>query len=215
MTNKKQQFAAYIFGLVFIITMLVLAVIISTPTEFQYLVFRIVLSLAAAGVAAMIPGFIELTVPKFIQAGGAIAIFVIVYFYNPASLITTTQSPSFQAAKDFVEEILAASSSNDIKRQMKLFSERVDYFNKGIVGKSVIETDRSNYIERWPIRKYWLEEELALRFWNNDKEFEASLIVGFSMEDGTNKREGQIVNQKLRARREGSDFKITYVKEIK
>ncbi|MEL4896689.1 hypothetical protein [Crocosphaera sp. Alani8] len=32
----------------------------------------------------MIPGFLELNIAKWLRAGGALAIFVIVYFYNPA-----------------------------------------------------------------------------------------------------------------------------------
>ena len=36
----------------------------------------------AAGVAAMIPGFISLSVSKWLRAGGALAVFAVVYFYG-------------------------------------------------------------------------------------------------------------------------------------
>lgn len=87
MSKKIQQAAAFAFGIVFVVTLLVLAIKFPNPTLFQYLVFKVVLSLAAAGVAAMIPGFLSLTIPGFIQAGGALAVFVMVYFYNPAALV--------------------------------------------------------------------------------------------------------------------------------
>ena len=85
-----QVLVAFGFGIVFAVVMLVLAVKFPRPTPFQYNVFRIVLSLAAAGIAAMVPGFINLDysspVGLVIGAGGALAVFVIVFFFNPAQL---------------------------------------------------------------------------------------------------------------------------------
>lgn len=85
-----QMIAAAVFGATFVIALIVLAIAFPKPTSFQYGVFRIVLSLAVAGVAAMIPGFIDLKMEPglgvVIRAGGALAIFVVVYFFNPAQL---------------------------------------------------------------------------------------------------------------------------------
>ena len=87
MDKKYQQIAAFAFGVLFVVLMLFIAVFIPHPSDFQYLVFRIVLALAAAGVAAMIPGFLHVSVSTFLRAGGALAVFAIVFFYNPASLV--------------------------------------------------------------------------------------------------------------------------------
>lgn len=87
MTKTDEKKYAYFFGVVFVVVLLVLAIAVPNPNAFQYTVFRIVLALAAAGVAAMIPGFLQVTVSNWIRAGGALAIFVIVYFYAPAALV--------------------------------------------------------------------------------------------------------------------------------
>jgi hypothetical protein len=93
--KPEQRKGAYIFGIIFIVSILVIAIFIPNPTSFQYTVFRIVLALAAAGVAAMIPGFISVEVGNAVRAGGAIAVFVIVFFFSPANLIAQeTQQPS-------------------------------------------------------------------------------------------------------------------------
>jgi hypothetical protein len=89
MQKSTERLLAFISGIVFVIAILVLAVFIPTPTPFQYLVFRIVLALAAAGFVSMTPGFLEITFPNWLRAGGALAILVIVYFYNPAALVAT------------------------------------------------------------------------------------------------------------------------------
>lgn len=51
---------------------------------FQYLIFRLVAALAAGGVVAVMPGFIELKFGQWLRAGGTLAVFAIVYFMNPA-----------------------------------------------------------------------------------------------------------------------------------
>ena len=48
---------AFIFGVVFLAALLVIVLFIPSPTDQQFEVIRIVLALAAGGVAAMIPGF--------------------------------------------------------------------------------------------------------------------------------------------------------------
>lgn len=87
---SPQIFIAFGFGVVFVVVTIVIAVAFPHPTPFQYNVFRIVLALAAAGVAAMVPGFIDIKISSttglLIRAGGALAIFVIAYFFNPAQL---------------------------------------------------------------------------------------------------------------------------------
>ena len=78
--------AVFAFGVVFVAVLLLIAIKIPRPTPFQYTVFRIVLALAAAGVAAFIPGLIGVEMSSAIKAGGAMAVFVIVYFYSPAAM---------------------------------------------------------------------------------------------------------------------------------
>lgn len=91
-----QIIIAFAFGVTFVVALMVLAIKFPRPTPFQYNVFRIVLSLAAAGAAAMIPGFINIevnpTTGLLIRAGGALAVFVIVFFFNPAQLAIQSET---------------------------------------------------------------------------------------------------------------------------
>jgi hypothetical protein len=78
---------------------LIIALFLPVPTLFQYQVFRIILALAASGAASMIPGILNLQIPDFITAGGALAVFVVVYFYSPAQLAVRGISPDLTAPK--------------------------------------------------------------------------------------------------------------------
>jgi hypothetical protein len=58
MPKKKTEWekpAIFVFGVAFVVVLIVLAVFFPNPSDFQYFIFRTVLALAAAGVAALIP----------------------------------------------------------------------------------------------------------------------------------------------------------------
>lgn len=111
MNPTAQIIVAFTFGVAFVVAMLVLAIKFPRPSPFQYSVFRIVLSLAAAGAAAMIPGFININVNPstgfLIRAGGALAVFVIVFFFNPAQLAIQTRAGT---REDGTDQPVAANS---------------------------------------------------------------------------------------------------------
>ena len=89
MNKSSERLLAYVFGVVFVSAILALAVFVPEPKPFQYTVFRIVLALAAAGVATVISGFLTINLNTMIRAGGALAVFVIVYFFSPAQYVTS------------------------------------------------------------------------------------------------------------------------------
>ena len=85
MNRTIQISLAFAFGVIFIVVMLVIAIALPYPTAFQLLTFRVTLSLAAGGVAAMLPGFLHVNVSNYIRSGGALAGFIVIYFFNPAT----------------------------------------------------------------------------------------------------------------------------------
>lgn len=80
---NKNLVWSFVFGVVFVVVMLAIALLRPDPTAFQFKVFHTVLSLAGAGVGAMLPGFLEVKMKNYLRAGGAFAIFAIVYFNPP------------------------------------------------------------------------------------------------------------------------------------
>jgi hypothetical protein len=84
-----EKLTAFGFGIIFIAVLLVIAFMIPTPTVTQWFVFRVVLALAAAGFGAIVPGLIVINVSNVVRAGGAIALFVLVYWFNPPKLVVS------------------------------------------------------------------------------------------------------------------------------
>jgi hypothetical protein len=87
MSKQGERLTAVLFGAAFLVALLVLAIMFPQPTSFQYDVFRVVLSVAAAGFVSMTPGFIQVSISNWLRAGGALAVFAVVYFFSPAALV--------------------------------------------------------------------------------------------------------------------------------
>jgi hypothetical protein len=70
----------FIFGVVFLAVLLWLVFLHPKLTYDECKVVKVVLSLAAAGIGAIIPGTISAKAGGFAKAGGAAAFFLIVFF---------------------------------------------------------------------------------------------------------------------------------------
>jgi len=98
---------SFIFGAVFIAMLLGIAVTIMlrerpVPSEAMF-IFRVVLALAAGGVGAVLPGLIDLQIGSagkvLIQAGGALALTVLVYLFNPPDQVEKLKVPKLPRPK--------------------------------------------------------------------------------------------------------------------
>jgi len=87
--SKLETILACIFGSVMLIVIFFTAIFIPNPTDYQYNVFRTILCLAAAGIGAILPGFIVIEgkwTEFTFRASGAIALGILFYLRNPAAL---------------------------------------------------------------------------------------------------------------------------------
>jgi hypothetical protein len=80
--EKWERITLFIFGVFFLACLLVLAIKFPSPTEFQYRVFCVVLSLSGGGIGAVLPGLLHLesrTNNLLVRASGALAVFALIY----------------------------------------------------------------------------------------------------------------------------------------
>jgi len=98
---------AFGFGAIFIISILVFTAVVKDPSPAEIWTYRVILALAAAGVAAILPGFIDIKYKSVVQAGGALGVFVLVLLVFPAPEPTSAPAPAAtkaveSSAEDFV-----------------------------------------------------------------------------------------------------------------
>lgn len=93
MSKKLQTILCFGFGAVFILLLIGIALCVPNPTAFQYVIFRTVLALAGGAAVATFPGFIELKLGNWLRAGGALAVFAVLYLINPAQQLANIAQP--------------------------------------------------------------------------------------------------------------------------
>ena len=133
MEGRTSAILAFTFGVLFVTALLVF-IFVPNPTIQQFEIVRIILALAAGGVAAINPGLLSLklgaSADLALRAGGALAVFVIVSFYSPArwapSSSATTQTtigPNSPAiiGNDNVVGVLQLARRKTLMRPMVLF----------------------------------------------------------------------------------------------
>jgi len=74
---------AVIIGIASLGVILLAVLFVPCPTSTQYIVFRIILALGAAGVASIVPGLFSFN-NTMLTASGALGVFGLVYLVNPA-----------------------------------------------------------------------------------------------------------------------------------
>jgi heme/copper-type cytochrome/quinol oxidase subunit 4 len=91
-----------VFGVLFVLIILALAIFIKEPTPFQLQVFSLILALAAAGFTAMFPGFLEMggkQAGMALKAGGTVGVFLLVYFVTPQAVTGMLTPPKAEPEK--------------------------------------------------------------------------------------------------------------------
>jgi len=93
--GHKEKLAIGLCAAIFVLLFVVIAFLVPYPTPFQFFVFRVTLALAAAGIGGVLTGFLHVALGNvdkpWLQAGGGLAVFVVVYLLNPAQLAAHPQ----------------------------------------------------------------------------------------------------------------------------
>ena len=84
MRKSTQLKLIFIFGVTFVTVILVIALVVKNPTPLLLWTCSIIMALAAGGIAALIPGALEIELPIGVKAVGALAVFYLVLQKDPA-----------------------------------------------------------------------------------------------------------------------------------
>lgn len=108
---------AFLFGVVFLSIILVFATYYPNPEPFQVKAFITALSLAAAGVGAVLPGSLEISYKGLVRASGALGLFLIVWFSQPVieKRVVTLKSPA-QSPEPVVDSFLSALNETNLSK---------------------------------------------------------------------------------------------------
>lgn len=91
---RWEMIAAFLFGVTFLSICILMAWFKPNPTITEYRTYMTVLALSAAGVGAILPGFLNVHFKNWLRAGGALALFVLVYFFSPSAPASFLPEPA-------------------------------------------------------------------------------------------------------------------------
>jgi peptidoglycan hydrolase-like protein with peptidoglycan-binding domain len=113
------------------------------------------------------------------------------------SRTSNTNSPfiSTQNLTGLVAEYLTAMGTNDVKRELKFYADKVNYYHNGTIDRRIIEQTLRRYHARWPNRRY--TTGAAISYSRNDKRGEIMMIfrVRFTLKNGRQTVSGQTDNR--------------------
>lgn len=123
-----ERYSVFIFGVVFMATILILSVWIPEPTKSQFFTFKLVISLAAAGIGALLPGFVEFKTKILplgtLRAGGAIGLFLVIWYTDPAKYaIDEIAPPPDTEAEVLFVQYLNLLDSKDYRKAYTLYAK--------------------------------------------------------------------------------------------
>jgi hypothetical protein len=81
-------------------------------------------------------------------------------------------------AEKFIDKELAMEETESLEKQLDLYADAVDYFKAGFVDKQYIRNDKQKYFDRWPKRKYLVQQPISFSYDVHDK---TKIIVIFNV----------------------------------
>jgi len=111
-----------------------------------------------------------------------------------------------------VQQYLRDCETSDIAAQTRYFAYPVEYFDHGSVGPAFVDRDVTNYVKRWPERKYTLTEPVSYVASTRDGETKVEFPISFDVRNKSHAAKGRTRNF-WTIRPEGDDLKIISIRE--
>jgi hypothetical protein len=99
----------------------------------------------------------------------------------PAESPAPGQDLTPERVNKFVQDYLRDGETDDVASQVKYFAFPVRYFDHGTVTEPFVTKDTSNYVKRWPERKYTLTGPVNFFASGNEGETEVEFTIAFEL----------------------------------
>lgn len=134
----------------------------------------------------------------------------------PAESPAPGQDLSPERVSKFVQDYLRDAEGPDVSAQIKYYAFPVRYFDHGAVSEQFVTRDTSDYLKRWPERRYSLTAPVS--FFASDKEGETNIefAIAFELRSKARTAKAKAVGRTKNwwtIRAEGEELKIVAIRE--
>ncbi|MEY2499772.1 MAG: hypothetical protein QOI07_106 [Verrucomicrobiota bacterium] len=136
----------------------------------------------------------------------------------PAESPAPGQDLTPDRVNQFVQDYLRDAETPDVPKQTNYYAFPVRYFDHGTVAQDFVARDTTNYVKRWPERKYTLASPVAFFASGNEGETRVEFTIAFELRSpgrpGRNKAVGKTKNW-WTVRGSGEELKIVAIQEAR
>jgi peptidoglycan hydrolase-like protein with peptidoglycan-binding domain len=136
----------------------------------------------------------------------------------PAESPAPGQDLTPERINQFVQNYLSDAETADIQKQVNYYASPVRYFDHGTVSEEFVTKDTTNYVKRWPERKYTLLGPVAFFASDSEAETNVEFTIAFDLHakgrSAKNKASGRTRNW-WTLRKNGDDLKIVAIREAR
>jgi hypothetical protein len=118
----------------------------------------------------------------------------------------------------FVQDYLHDAETQDVSRQVNYYAFPVRYFDHGSVSQDFVTKDTSNYVKRWPERKYTLAGPVAFFASDNEKETNVEFTIAFDLRSDSRSTKNKAVGRTKNwwtLRKNDDELKIVAIREAR
>ena len=136
----------------------------------------------------------------------------------PAESPPPGQDLSPERVNKFVQDYLRDGEGPDVAKQVSYYAFPVRYFDHGDVSQDFVTKDTSNYVKRWPERKYTLTSPVTFFAADNKDETNVEFTIAFELRSNTRSTKNKAVGKTRNwwtLRPTGDELKIVAIKEAR
>jgi hypothetical protein len=136
----------------------------------------------------------------------------------PAESPPAGQDLTPERVNKFVQDYLRDAETQSVSAQVKYYAFPVLYFDHGAVSQQFVAKDTSDYVKRWPERKYTLASPVSFFASGKEGETQIEFTIAFELRSTAratkNKAVGRTKNW-WNIRGEGDELKIVAIREAR
>ena len=136
----------------------------------------------------------------------------------PAEPPPPAQDLSPDRVNKLVQDYLRDGETSDVAKQVSYYAFPVRYFDHGIVNEEFVKRDTTNYVKRWPERKYTLAGPVSFFAGGTDGETNIEFTIGFELHSSARPSKKKALGRTKNwwtVRPEGEDLKIVAIREAR
>jgi peptidoglycan hydrolase-like protein with peptidoglycan-binding domain len=118
----------------------------------------------------------------------------------------------------FVQDYLRDGETDDVAAQVKYYAFPVRYFDHGTVSEQFVTQDTSNYLKRWPERKYTLTGPVNFFASGKEGETELEFTIAFELRSPARTAKSRAVGRTKNwwsVQAKGDELKIVAIREAR